>query len=196
MSRDTRQQLTDSFMELLQHKPLSKITVSDIARGCGVSRVTFYYHFRDIYDLLENIFRETGREAFLQHPHSDTWQAVFFALCSLVVEHQEFVLTVFRQVDRVQIENFLYQYIRELVVLVIDEQIHGMELHPDDRKILTNFYTYAFTGLTLDWLSHGLRETPEELTNGVSAIVSGHIRESVARFRGNRVWAGPPGSFR
>ena len=34
-------------------KPLSKITVTDITEDCGISRMTFYYHFKDIYDLVE-----------------------------------------------------------------------------------------------------------------------------------------------
>ena len=44
------------FKDLLKEKPFNKITVNDIANKCDINRQTFYYHFKDIYDLLEWIF--------------------------------------------------------------------------------------------------------------------------------------------
>ena len=49
----TKKALKQSFLELLAQKPFKKITVSDITDRCGVNRMTFYYHFEDIYALLD-----------------------------------------------------------------------------------------------------------------------------------------------
>ena len=51
MSQTTKRALEASLKNLLLQKPLDKITINDIAEDCGISRMTFYYHFRDIYDL-------------------------------------------------------------------------------------------------------------------------------------------------
>ena len=52
----------NSFVKLLNLYPLDKITVKDIVSDCGISRNTFYYHYRDIYDLLDAWFHlELGR---------------------------------------------------------------------------------------------------------------------------------------
>ena len=48
----TKAALAASLKKLLEKKPLSKITVTDITRECRINRHTFYYHFRDIYDLI------------------------------------------------------------------------------------------------------------------------------------------------
>lgn len=53
MSQITKRALEQSLKNLLREKPLSKITVTDITEDCGISRMTFYYHFKDIYDLVE-----------------------------------------------------------------------------------------------------------------------------------------------
>ena len=53
MSQMTKRALEASLKKLLLQKPLNKITISDIAEDCGISRMTFYYHFKDIYDLVE-----------------------------------------------------------------------------------------------------------------------------------------------
>ena len=51
MSQVTKRALEASLKNLLLQKPLSKITISDITEDCGINRMTFYYHFKDIYDV-------------------------------------------------------------------------------------------------------------------------------------------------
>lgn len=48
MSNITKRALEASLKNLLLQKPLNKITVGDIANDCGINRMTFYYHFKDI----------------------------------------------------------------------------------------------------------------------------------------------------
>ena len=52
----TEQKLALKLKELMSNEPLDQITVSRLTKECGVNRQTFYYHFRDIYDLLTWIF--------------------------------------------------------------------------------------------------------------------------------------------
>ena len=63
MSQMTKRALEASLKELLRHKPLDKITVSDLTDHCGVNRMTFYYHFKDIYDLVEWCCEEDAARA-------------------------------------------------------------------------------------------------------------------------------------
>lgn len=42
--------------KLMREKPFEKISVSDICGDCGINRKSFYYHFRDKYDLVNWIF--------------------------------------------------------------------------------------------------------------------------------------------
>ena len=50
---NTKKQLSLSLKRLLEKKSFSKITISELASECGLNRKTFYYHFEDIYGLLE-----------------------------------------------------------------------------------------------------------------------------------------------
>lgn len=63
MSQITKRALEQSLKNLLLKKPLNKITISDIAEDCGINRMTFYYHFQDIYDLVEWSCLEDARKA-------------------------------------------------------------------------------------------------------------------------------------
>ena len=62
MSGFTKEIIAKTFTELLDEKPMSKITVKDIVERCGVNRNTFYYHFKDIPDVVEFILKKKWDE--------------------------------------------------------------------------------------------------------------------------------------
>mgnify|MGYP000261370630 CR=1 FL=1 len=57
--------------------PLNKITINDITEDCGVNRMTFYYHFKDIYDLVDWIMVEDARQAMEGRKDIDDWDKAF-----------------------------------------------------------------------------------------------------------------------
>ena len=63
MVNTTRQAIAESLKHLLLKKPINKITIKDIIEDCHISRMTFYYHFNDIYDLVEWMTEEDARAA-------------------------------------------------------------------------------------------------------------------------------------
>ena len=55
MNNITKNALEESLKKFLLQKPLDKITISDLTTDCGISRMAFYYHFKDIYDLVQGV---------------------------------------------------------------------------------------------------------------------------------------------
>ena len=80
MSQITKRALEQSLKNLLLKKPLNKITISDITEDCGINRMTFYYHFQDIYDLVEWSCLEDARKALAEKKTHATWQQGFIQL--------------------------------------------------------------------------------------------------------------------
>ena len=62
MSGFTKEIIAKTFTEILDEKPMSKVTVRDIVERCGVNRNTFYYHFRDIPDVVEFVLKRKWDE--------------------------------------------------------------------------------------------------------------------------------------
>ena len=54
----TLRRIKEVFLELLDQKPLDKITVTEISRIAEINKGTFYLHYRDIYDLFDEILKE------------------------------------------------------------------------------------------------------------------------------------------
>ena len=95
VSQLTKRALAESLKALLAQKPLSKITISDITAHCGMNRMTFYYHFQDIYDLIDWICQEEGGRALQGRKDYRTWQEGFTALCHAVIENRTFIEGVY-----------------------------------------------------------------------------------------------------
>ena len=53
--RKTRRLMTDALAKLLAEKPLSNITVREIADMADINRGTFYLHYKDVFDMVDKI---------------------------------------------------------------------------------------------------------------------------------------------
>lgn len=73
-----------AFKELLLEKSIDKITINDITEKCGINRQTFYYHFHDIYELIEWICETDADHVLKQNKTYDTWQEGFLAIFHLL----------------------------------------------------------------------------------------------------------------
>ena len=67
MAKFTKRAIMLSLLKLLKQKSVDKVTVKDICDECEINRNTFYYYFKDIYDVLNNIFMEEIEEKVRAH---------------------------------------------------------------------------------------------------------------------------------
>ena len=96
----TKIALEASLKELLKKKPFDKITIADLTEDCGISRMAFYYHFKDIYDLVEWACVEDGKKALRDKKTYDTWQEGFAQIFEAVLENKPFIMNVYHSVRR------------------------------------------------------------------------------------------------
>ena len=186
MSQITKRALEQSLKNLLQQKPLSKITISDITEDCGISRMTFYYHFKDIYDLVEWACAEDAARALQNKKTYDTWQQGFVQIFHAVQENKVFVMNVYRCVNREQVEKYLVPLTDQLIMGVITERAAGMTVREADQQFIAQVYSYAFVGIMLDWIRDDMRADPEELVNRLAMVIHGDITQALERFRTDR----------
>ena len=179
MSQVTKRALEASLKKLLLEKPLHKITVSDITDDCGINRMTFYYHFKDIYDLVEWSCQEDASRALAGKKTYETWQQGLLQIFEAVQENKPFILNVYRSVSREQVENYLYRVTYDLLEGVVEEKAAGMTVREEDKEFIADFYKYAFVGLTLEWVRTGMKEDPAALVERVSTLIHGDITKSL-----------------
>ena len=186
MSQVTKRALEASLKSLLLQKPLSKITVTDITEDCGINRMTFYYHFKDIYDLVEWCCQEDASRALAGKKTYETWQQGLLQIFEAVRENKPFILNVYRSVSREQAENYLYKVTSALLDGVVEEQAQGMSVRQEDKAFLATLYQYMFVGLMLDWIKSDMKEDPQAIVSRLELAIHGNIRAALERLRADK----------
>ena len=183
MSQMTKRALVASLKELMAEKPLDKITVTDLTEHCGVNRMTFYYHFKDIYDLVEWACVEEATRALAGKKTYDTWQQGFLQILEALRKDKAFFTSVYRSISREQLENYLYRLTYDLMMGVVEERAAGMTVRPEDKEFIANFYKFAFVGLTLDWIKNDMRQDPAQLVEQLSTLIHGDVTKALEKCR-------------
>lgn len=183
MSQITKKALAASLKKLLAEKPLEKITIADITDDCEVNRQTFYYHFQDIFDLVEWIYSYEATKALDGNKTYDTWQQGFLRIFEYVLENKAFVKNTYHSISREHLERFLYNETYSLLIGVIEEKAAGMPVRDDDKAFMAHFYKYAFVGLMLEWVRNGMKEDPSSIIDRLSILIHGDIAGALERFR-------------
>lgn len=183
VSQTTKRALEASLKKLLLQKPLNKITINDITEDCGVNRMTFYYHFKDIYDLVEWSCQEDARRALAGKKTYETWQQGFLQILQAVLDNKPFILNVYRSVSREQVENYLYRVTYDLLEGVVEEEAQGMSVRQEDKELIATLYKYLFVGLMLDWIKGDMKGDPQVMVQKLELVLHGNVVAALQRMR-------------
>lgn len=183
MSQVTKRALAQSLKNLLLKKPLNKITISDIAEDCGISRMTFYYHFKDIYDLVEWACLEDANKALKEYKTYDTWQQGFLQLFEVVRENKPLIMNVYRCVHQEQLEKYLRPLVDHLVLNIINEEVGNKAVKDEDKAFIAQIYGYIFVGIVMDWIKTDMQAEYEALVEKLGILMKGTIGDALDRFK-------------
>ena len=181
-SQLTKRALEESLKRLLLTKPLNKITIADITSDCGISRMTFYYHFQDIYDLVEWACEEDAARAIAGNKTADTWQTGLLDTFLALRENKPFIASIYHDMSREQVERFLVPVVSDLVKSVVDEHAARRHVREQDRDFIARFFAHALIGTVLDWIARDMRDDPQQLVQRVATIADGAIETALDRF--------------
>lgn len=152
MSNTTKLALEASLKKLLLKKPVDKITINDLTEDCGISRMAFYYHFKDIYDLIEWACLEDGKRALADKKTYSTWSEGLEQIFEAVLENKPFILNVYHSVSQKKIESYLYKLTYDLLADVVEEECRDAAVSGEDKALIAEFYKYGFVGMMLHWI--------------------------------------------
>lgn len=183
VSQTTKRALEASLKKLLLQKPLNKITINDITEDCGVNRMTFYYHFKDIYDLVDWILVEDAQQVMEGRQDIDTWDKAFLDVLLKIQANKLLVLNVYRSISREQVEQYLYKLLDPLLHEFVDKESQDISIQDEDKQFVIDFFKYALVGMVLEWIRKDMKTDPAALTARLDTMLHGGIRRTLLRFR-------------
>lgn len=181
ISNNTRKRMASALKALLSEKSIEKITVRDITTRAGLSRPTFYYHFKDINGLVEWMFRTELMDLLQDHLGDENLSGALLitlrymknntALCQSICEGVGYGKLYQLFIDC--IKNIIMQFTAHL-----NEQYHAKQ---EDVDFIGAFYTNALAGSLIIYMQSGMTRSPEEMLDRIMTTSEGSIANSLRR---------------
>lgn len=156
-SNITKKALAQSLKELMRKQPFAKISVADICEGCGMSRKSFYYHFKDKYDLVNWIFDMEFIRSIQGRERETGWE-LFQTLCHYFYQERDF----YRCAIQIQGQNSFREYFQEVLSPVLENVASDLLMDNRDREFCVPFFSDAILASILRWLTAAQPDPPEQ----------------------------------
>lgn len=181
MADFTKKAIRNSFVKLLNEKPLKQISVRDIVDDCGVNRNTFYYHFQDIPQLVETIIQEDAARMIREHPQINSIEECMEAIIDFALKNKRAALHIYRSVNRDIYEQYQWRSCEYAATAYIDSALAGRTISESDRKVLIGYVKCVSFGLLIGWLEGGMKEDIQFFSHRICELKQGELEQMIER---------------
>lgn len=155
----TKRALAQTLKELMLEEPLAKISIGDICTHCGMNRKSFYYHFKDKYDLVNWIFDTEFLQCYVGEASAEDggWEAML-RLCEYFQKNKAF----YQRALESQGQNSFYEYFGDILTVIISENLHPLFEDGEHHEFYITLFTEAIRSVIVRWLREERSLPPEE----------------------------------
>lgn len=166
----TKQAIAAAMKTLMAQKPLAKISVGNIVEECGINRNSFYYHFRDKYDLINWIFyTEITQDVQTKNAMHASHHEIVAYILGYLYENKSFYQNALSATG----QDSFAEYFLELLKDVVKVRAGNMFEDDEDQEFFAMFFAEAFAAVTLRWLAGGATIPPEKMTELIMRAATG-----------------------
>lgn len=167
--RYTKMFLKESLIRLMNEKPVSRITVKELCEGAEINRATFYAHYQDQYDLLEQTQQELVDEVnrcideLVEDPNVDRLRQITLEIVKIIDENLDCVRVLWGKNGDMTFQEHMTQIFRDQFIQLLPKS--------KSRSELENEFIYIYTihgsiGILRKWIFEEYdRISAEEITD-------------------------------
>lgn len=167
--------LAKSLMELMEQKPLAKVSVQMIAENCGLTRQTFYYYYKDKYDLVNQVFQKLVNDVYGASSPDTPWEKVLGDMLFNMQQHRKFYANALAHTSQNSLDSFMKEYTRTAYVRALEKRIPSGDISEDLTFAIT-FNSYGAVGVMSEWIENDMREDPYLLAARIAENMPGPMK--------------------
>ena len=174
-SNITKKALADALKNLMKSREFEKISVSEICEECGMNRKSFYYHFKDKYDLVDWIFYDSFLSSLQVAAYETGWDAME-DLCRVFYDDREFYVKALMIEGQNSFHDYVLETIGPLVSYFTKDIFDGLP----ERDFFYTFFADAFLHIIMRWLKDEKDMAPREFIRNLQDVMRGLLRAASA----------------
>lgn len=175
----SRKLINNALADLLQEKSLDKITVTDVVRKAEINRGTFYAHYADISDVINNLIEQTFlriRDVISEKPEdlTDVPKVLLLQVQRILEEDMDFYQKLLGSNVSALMQERLVDFVLEYLFEHEEEFSFG---NHEQYLLVIRFCAGGLTNLYRDWFAGKLPITLDELTESASKMIEKIMKE-------------------
>ena len=168
-SNITKKALATALKDLMQTQPFEKVSVGEICEACELNRKSFYYHFKDKYDLVEWIFHSEFIATVSAAKVTDRWSFVR-TLCDYFYRERAFYSKLLRLTGQNSFRQYFSEYLFQIVEPFLRPRIPLETQQNENYRFFVSFISDAVFVAIFRWLEEGPKTPPEEFVPRLKSL--------------------------
>lgn len=156
----TKKALAEAMKELMAEKPMERIGIGEIVSRCGLNRKSFYYHFRDKYQLVNWIFYTEAFAKIEERQSDDPWDTLL-TICEYLYENKRFYCNAFGVTGEECFSGWLTEVLRRLIGKYFDVAFEGGE----NKEFYATYCADATRAALQRWLMEDTATPPDRFVS-------------------------------
>lgn len=178
---ETKILIKKTFLELLEQRPLSQITVKDIVSECGINRNSFYYHYADLPALVEDVIMSEAAKLMDKYDSFATLEDCLDAVLEFSLQHRKAALHLFNSNSQDIFVHYFMQISDEVIRRYFDELCREKTVRDEDKEIIIHYYKCLIFGQAVDWMRNGMTSDLQDQFRRFCEFNKGSIEAMIDR---------------
>ena len=174
MREDMKAVIADTFSQMLDKEDLDKITVTKLIGECHISRQTFYYHFKDIMDVLEWTFKRATEELVQRSLKAEDNIVALKEFAIFIRQNRTRLERLLYSRRWVEIENLLTEAAVAYLAEMARNKVPEISLSFDELEIMLKFYACGMVGVLMQYMVKPHLDE-EKLVIQIEKIITGKM---------------------
>jgi len=167
-SQITKRALAEAMKELMLERPMNKINIGDIVERCNMNRQSFYYHFKDKYDLVNWIYYTEFIVNIKDDLTMSSWD-LLEDICEFFYENKAFYTNAFKVTG----QNSFSEYFIEVIHPILLVYLNNIFKKNKNVDFYATFFADAIRVSISRWLLEGALIPPKEFVELIKSALTG-----------------------
>lgn len=173
----TKMVLKDSFITLLEKKDISKISIKELCEDADINRATFYTHYNDQYDFMNQIQNEL-LENVEKHLSAFVQTDLPISLEDMVEQIFEYIKENARICKLLLSERGDLNFQKRVFMLVYEKIINNITkdgaISKEDAEYIHAFTLTGCIGIIQKWLNCNMKRSPRFMAETIMKLTSAY----------------------
>lgn len=161
MANFTKDLILETFSDMLERMPFDKITVTALIKECNIGRNTFYYHYEDIYALLDEALAQWLGN-YLESDSSDNWQEMLKSILYFCQKNKQKIYHIFNSLSRDQLAHYLFDQTDHSISFYIQEYVKSQNGDNEWAEVVGEIISYSVYGYFMRFLWNNMEVDVDE----------------------------------